>query len=30
VSTMFALFEERAGVWLAIVLIVGVMFWVVR
>ena len=30
VSTVFALFEERAGVWLALVLIVGVMFWVVR
>jgi len=24
------LFEQRAGVWLALVLIVGVLFWVVR
>jgi hypothetical protein len=30
VSTVFALFEQRAGVWLALVLIVGVLFWVVR
>lgn len=30
VSTVFVLFEQRAGVWLALVLIVGVLFWVVR
>jgi hypothetical protein len=30
VSTLFVLFEQRAGVWLALVLIVGVLFWVVR
>ena len=30
VSTVFALFEQRAGVWLALVLIVGVLVWVVR
>jgi len=30
VSIVFNLFEQRAGVWLALVLIVGVMFWVVR
>ncbi|HYK97071.1 MAG TPA: hypothetical protein VEU77_01635 [Candidatus Acidoferrales bacterium] len=30
VSTVFALFEQRAGVWLALVLIVGVLFWAVR
>jgi len=30
VSTGFALFEQRAGVWLALVLIVGVLFWAVR
>ena len=30
VSTVFALFEERAGVWLAIVLIAGVVVWAVR
>ena len=30
VSTVFNLFEQRAGVWLALVLIVGVMFWMVR
>src|SRR6185436_20016669 len=30
VSTVFALFEQRAEVWLALVLIVGVLFWVVR
>ena len=30
VSTVFALFEERAGVWLALVLIVGVVVWAVR
>ncbi len=30
VSFVFALFEQRAGVWLALVLIVGVLTWVVR
>jgi hypothetical protein len=30
VSTLFVLFEQRAGVWLALVLIVGVLFWAVR
>src|SRR5207248_3424155 len=30
VSTVFALFEERAGVWLALVLIAGVVVWAVR
>ncbi len=30
VSTAFALFEQRAGVWLAIVLIGGVLVWAVR
>jgi hypothetical protein len=30
VSVTFALFEQRAGVWLALVLIAGVLFWVVR
>ena len=30
VSTLFVLFEQRAGIWLALVLIVGVLFWVVR
>jgi hypothetical protein len=30
VSTMFVLFEQRAGVWLALVLIVGVLLWAVR
>jgi hypothetical protein len=30
VSTLFVLFERRAGVWLALLLIVGVLFWVVR
>jgi hypothetical protein len=30
VSTLFVLFEQRAGVWLALVLIVGVLVWVVR
>ena len=30
VSTVFVLFEQRAGVWLALVLIVGVLVWVVR
>ena len=29
-SGLFALFEQRAGVWLALVLIVGVLFWAVR
>jgi hypothetical protein len=29
-SSVFGLFEQRAGVWLALVLILGVMFWVVR
>ncbi len=29
-SATFALFEQRAGVWLALVLIVGVLVWVVR
>ncbi len=30
VSTAFTLFERRAGVWLALVLIVGVLLWSVR
>jgi hypothetical protein len=30
VSSTFALFEQRAGVWLAVVLIAGVLFWSVR
>ena len=30
VSATFALFEQRAGVWLALVLIAGVLVWVVR
>ncbi len=30
VSATFALFEQRAGVWLALVLITGVLLWVVR
>jgi hypothetical protein len=30
VSTVFMLFEQRAGVWLALVLIAGVLFWAVR
>ena len=30
VSMVFGLFERRAGVWLALVLIVGVLFWSVR
>ncbi|HZP97292.1 MAG TPA: hypothetical protein VFC31_13315 [Candidatus Limnocylindria bacterium] len=30
VSTAFSLFEQRAGVWLAIVLIGGVLVWAVR
>ena len=30
VSTVFALFEQRAGVWLALVLIAGVVVWAVR
>ena len=30
VSTVFTLFEQRAGVWLALVLIVGLLFWAVR
>ena len=30
VNTVFTLFEQRAGIWLALVLIIGVMFWVVR
>ena len=30
VSATFALFERHAGVWLALVLIVGVLVWVVR
>ena len=30
VSATFALFEQRAGVWLALVMIAGVLFWVVR
>jgi hypothetical protein len=30
VSLVFALFEQRAGVWLALVFIVGVLVWVVR
>lgn len=30
VSAGFALFERRAGVWLALVLIVGVLFWSAR
>jgi hypothetical protein len=30
VSFVFALFEQRAGVWLALMLIVGVLVWVVR
>jgi hypothetical protein len=29
-SAIFALFEERAGVWLALVLITTVLFWAVR
>lgn len=29
-SGSFGLFEQRAGVWLALVLIVGVLFWAVR
>jgi hypothetical protein len=29
-SATFALFEQRAGVWLALVLIAGVLFWVIR
>ena len=29
-SSVFALFEQRAGVWLALVLTVGVLFWAVR
>jgi hypothetical protein len=29
-SVLFGLFEQRAGVWLALVLIVGVLFWAVR
>ena len=30
VSTVFTLFERRAGVWLALLLIAGVLFWAVR
>ncbi len=30
VSAAFALFEQRAGVWLALVLIAGVLIWAVR
>jgi hypothetical protein len=30
VSTVFTLFEQRAGVWLALVLIAGVLVWAVR
>jgi hypothetical protein len=30
VSAAFSLFEQRAGVWLALMLIVGVLLWVVR
>jgi hypothetical protein len=29
-TSVFALFEQRAGVWLAVVLIAGVLLWVVR
>jgi hypothetical protein len=29
-TSLFALFEQRAGVWLAVVLIAGVLVWVVR
>jgi len=29
-STVFSLFEQRAGVWLALVLIAGVVTWAVR
>ncbi|HUQ41020.1 MAG TPA: hypothetical protein VM052_00815 [Candidatus Limnocylindrales bacterium] len=30
VSAIFVIFEQRAGVWLALVLITGVLFWAVR